>query len=82
MNSDNWREEYKEMKVLSKRQLELLDKGPDSLSSSWILMAMYNEWKRMKGYKEPDPPDCQSSYLEWEERIKIYDDHNDPYGGH
>ena len=68
----DWREEYKLMKCLNKRQMELLDRGPDSLSASWILMAMHNDWKRMKGIKEPEPPDCQSSLKEWEESIKKY----------
>ena len=27
----------------------------------------------IKGYKYPEPPDCQSSFKEWEEKIK---DHN------
>ncbi len=52
--------------------MELLDRGPDSLSASWILMAMHNDWKRMKGIKDPEPPDCQSSLKEWEESIKKY----------
>ena len=40
------------MKVLNKRQLELLENGPDSLSSSWSLQAMYNDWKRIKGISD------------------------------
>jgi hypothetical protein len=51
----DWKKEYKEMKRLSKRQLELLEKGPDSLSSSWILMAMYNDWKQIKGISDEHP---------------------------
>ena len=27
----------------------------------------------MKGYKDPEPPDCQSSLKEWEESIKKYE---------
>ena len=69
----NWREEYKSIKVLNSKQIELLDNGPKSLSQSWILGSMYNDWKRMKGIKEPDPPNCQSSLKEWEESIKKYD---------
>ena len=44
----NWREEYKGMKVLNQRQLELLDKGPDSLAASWSLQAMKIDWRRRK----------------------------------
>ena len=49
MNDElNWREEYKGMKVLNQRQLELLDNGPDSLAASWSLQAMKIDWRRRK----------------------------------
>ena len=67
----NWREEYLGMKAgLSKFQIQLLENGPKSLSQSWILGAMHGNWKKMKGIKDPEPPDCQSSMKEWEERVK------------
>ena len=69
---ESWREEYRGMKVLGKLQSELLTNGPKSLSQSWIMQAMYNDWKRKKGIKDPEPPDCQSSMKEWEESIKKY----------
>ena len=53
-DDSNWREEYKSY-TSNERHLELLEKGPDSLSSSWILQALYNEWKKMKGYNKLDP---------------------------
>ncbi len=71
-DDSNWRSEYLDLKVLSVSQCELLEKGPKSLSQSWILGAMYNDWKRIKGYKDPEPPDCSSSLKEWEESIKKY----------
>ena len=56
------------------------------------MQAMHNDWKKMKGIKEPEPPDCSSSLKEWEEiakkyenprpEEKIYDEFNDPYGGY
>ena len=55
---------------LSKFQIELLENGPKSLSQSWILGAMHGNWKKMKGIKDPEPPDCSSSMKEWEERVK------------
>ena len=76
-----WREEMKAY-TSNKFHLELLENGPKSLSQSWVMGALYQKWKKIKGIKEPDPPDCQSSFKEWEEKIKIYDDHSDPYGGH
>ena len=68
-DDSNWREEYKAY-TSDKKQLELLENGPKSLSQSWILGALYNKWKKMKGYKDPEPPDCSSSLKEWEESIK------------
>ncbi len=54
MDDSNWREDYKGYKHLNKKQRELLENGPKSLSQSWLLGAMYQEWKRMRGFKEPD----------------------------
>ena len=69
---ESWREEYRGMKSLGKLQSELLTNGPKSLSQSWMMQAMYNDWKKKKGIKDPEPPDCQSSMKEWEESIKKY----------
>ena len=74
-DDSNWREEYKGY-TSNKRHLELLENGPNSLSSSWILGALYNQWKKMKGYDKFDPKDnegqLQSSMKEWEESVKKY----------
>ena len=48
-DDSNWREEYKAY-TSNEKHLELLENGPHSLSSSWILGALYNKWKKMKGY--------------------------------
>ena len=68
----NWREEYKAY-TSSKYELNLLENGPKSLSQSWVMGALHNKWMKIKGYKYPEPPDCQSSFKEWEEKIKDYD---------
>ena len=65
----NWREEYKNY-TSSEFHLELLENGPRSLSQSWILSALYQKWLRMKGWREPEPPNCQSSFLEFENHLK------------
>ena len=87
-DDSNWREEYKSY-TSNKKQLELLENGPKSLSQSWILGALYNKWKKMKGYRDPEPPNCQSSLAEWEKSVKKYqtnkdefDTFNDPFGGY
>ena len=53
-DDSNWREDYKQY-TSNKRHLELLENGPKSLSQSWILGALYNEWKKIKGYNKLDP---------------------------
>ena len=79
-DDSNWRSEYIDIKgrQLTKRQVELLEKGPDSLSSSWILGSMHNEWRRIKGivvdYPDENNGQLQSSMSEWEESIKKYKD--------
>ena len=74
-DDSNWREEYKGY-TSNKRHLELLENGPKSLSQSWILQALYNEWKKMKGYNKLDPKENegqhQSSMKEWEASVKKY----------
>ena len=75
-DDSNWRQEYKESKRLSKFQLEILENGPRSLSQSWILGAMHGEWRKMKGYKYPDPPDCSSSFKEFNQMVKENFEHS------
>ena len=70
-DDSNWREEYKSY-TSNKKYLELLENGPKSLSQSWILGALYNEWKKTKGYKDPEPPDCQSSMGEFFKKQDTY----------
>ena len=59
MNNE-WREEMKAY-TSSKYHLELLENGPRSLSQSYILSYLYQKWKKIKGIKDPIPPDCSSS---------------------
>ncbi len=62
-DDSNWREELIPY-TNSKRELELLENGPKSLSQSWIMGALRQKWMKIKGYKYPEPPDCQSSLSE------------------
>tara|TARA_B100000287_G_scaffold200629_1_gene189437 strand:+ start:2381 stop:2620 length:240 start_codon:yes stop_codon:yes gene_type:complete len=68
-DNSNWREEYKAY-TSSKYELDLLENGPKSLSQSWMMGALYNKWKDIKGYKDPEPPNCQSSLKEFLEKTK------------
>tara|TARA_B100000073_G_scaffold167366_1_gene138497 strand:+ start:1737 stop:1940 length:204 start_codon:yes stop_codon:yes gene_type:complete len=64
-----WREEYKQF-TSNKKELDLLENGPKSLAQSWHMQAMYNKWKRINGIKDPEPPNCQSSFKEWSDNTK------------
>ena len=72
-DDSKWREEYKQY-TSNKRHLELLENGPPSLSQAWLLGALYNEWKKIKGYNKLDPKENvgqnQSSLKEFYERYK------------
>ena len=71
-DDSNWREEYKQY-TSNKRHLELLENGPHSLSQAWLLGALHNEWKRIKGYEDPDTENkgqCQSSLKEFYSRYR------------
>ena len=65
----NWREEMKAY-TSSKYQLELLENGPRSLSQSWMMQALHQEWKKIKGIKDQPSPDCSSSFKEWNSRVE------------
>jgi len=67
-DDSNWREEYKAY-TSSKYELDLLENGPKSLSQSWHLQALYSNWKKIKGIKDPEPLDLQSSFKEWNKKI-------------
>ena len=65
----NWREEMKAY-TNSKYQLELLENGPKSLSQSWMMQVLHQKWKQIKGIREPEPPDCSSSFKEWNKKVE------------
>ena len=72
-DDSNWKEEYKQY-TSNKRYLELLENGAKSISQGWILGALYNKWKKIKGYDRYDPIEnkgqLQSSFKDWESNIK------------
>ena len=70
-DDSNWREEYKQY-TSNKRYLELLENVPKQLSQAWVLGALYNEWKKIKGYNKLDPKEnegqLQSSFKEFNKK--------------
>ena len=72
-DDSNWKEEYKQY-TSNKRYLDLLENGAKNISQGWILGALYNKWRRLKGYNKYDPIEnkgqLQSSFKDWESKIK------------
>lgn len=61
---NQWREEMKGY-TTNKKELELLEIGPQSLAQSWMMNALHQKWKKIKGIKDPESPNCQSSLKEF-----------------
>ena len=66
----NWREELLESANFNGKQERILREGPRSLVDSWILGALYSRWKKLRGYKEPPVPSCQSSFQEFNKKVR------------
>ena len=66
----NWREELLESANFNGKQERILREGPSSLVDSWILGALYSRWKKLHGYREPPVPNCQSSFQEFNKKIR------------
>ena len=67
-DDSNWREES--LPYHTGKQAELLRDGHKSLAQSWMMGALHNKWKKMKGYKDPEPPDCSSSFKEFNKKYQ------------
>ena len=71
-DDSNWREES--IPYHTGKQAELLRDGPHSLAQSWMMGAMYNQWKKRNGYDKFDPQEnegqLQSSMKEFFARTK------------
>ena len=52
-DDSNWREES--LPYHTGKHAELLRDGPHSLSQSWMMQAMYGQWKKRNGYDKLDP---------------------------
>ena len=74
-DASSWRLEYLNMKAgLTESQIRLLREGPTQLAQAWLLQAMHNDYKKMKGIKENHPKEnngqLQSSLKDFFEKTK------------
>ena len=66
----DWKQELLDSANFNDKQEKILKNGAKSLTDSWILGALYTRWKKLKGYREPPTPNCQSSFMDWEINVK------------
>tara|TARA_Y100001968_G_C19376267_1_gene727824 strand:+ start:818 stop:1030 length:213 start_codon:yes stop_codon:yes gene_type:complete len=68
-NSADWKEQYKQWKLLKPFQLKILEDGPKTLSQTWLVNQMWCEWRDIKKIKEAKLPSLQSLNSEdpWED---------------
>ena len=68
MDSNNWKKELLDSKILNKKESNLLKNGAKSLTDSWWLQALYVSWEKLKGYEDPDikiQGQIQSSFFDY-----------------
>ena len=65
MDDENWKQEYKEWKLLKASQIQLLDEGPQTLSQSWLINAMWSDWKDLKTSRPDKLPLHHTSSNQW-----------------
>ena len=66
----DWNQELLDSANFNGKKEKILKHGSISLTDSWLLGVFYTRWKKLKAIKlDPEPPNCQSSFLEWENRL-------------
>ncbi len=65
MNDQNWKNEYKRMKVLEPFQIKLLDEGANTLSQAWLLNQMWSDWYENKANSGDKDSLVSRNTLDW-----------------
>ena len=58
---EDWRDQYKQWKLLKDFQIKLLDEGPKTLSQTWLVNQMWCDWRDIKKIKEAKLPALKNS---------------------
>jgi len=66
----DWRQELLDSAKFNEKEKKLLKHGAKSLAQSWHLGALYTRWKKLKGIREKPLPNLQSSFIDWERRLR------------
>ena len=56
LNMEDWKDQYKQWKLLKDFQIKLLDEGPKTLSQTWLVNQMWCDWRDIKKIKEAKLP--------------------------
>lgn len=68
-DNPDWREDMLNY-TSDKGEIKLLKEGPKSWTQAMRLSAIHGRYKKIMGYVEPEPKDCQSSFKEWNGKSK------------
>ena len=71
---EDWRKDYLNTKRrVSKYERDLIENGPTNFMQALVLGNMKKRYDIMMGTRkptpEPEPPNCQSSFKEWNNKI-------------
>ena len=69
----DWTQELLDSEKFNKKQENQLKNGAKSLTTSWLLGALYFRWKKLKGIREQASPDSKSSFQEWNKKVEDAD---------
>jgi len=68
----DWKEELLASQSFNEKETKLLKYGAKSLTDSWYLGALYFRYKKLKGIKDEERPDLQSTYKEFVSKKHLY----------
>ena len=68
-DNPDWREDMLNY-TSDEAEIKLLKEGPKSWTQAMRLSAIHGRYKKIMGYVEPEPIDCQSSFKEWNGKNK------------
>tara|TARA_Y100001968_G_scaffold320133_1_gene352682 strand:- start:393 stop:659 length:267 start_codon:yes stop_codon:yes gene_type:complete len=66
----DWKQELQDSAKFNEKEEKLLKQGTKSLVQSWHLGALYTRWKKLKEIREKTIPNLQSSFIDWEKRLR------------
>ena len=69
----DWKQELIDSAKFNMKQKNLLRKGANSFTNTWLLGVLYTRWKKLKGIRKQPSPDYSSSFQEWNKKVEDVD---------